>query len=38
VWIGLIWLKIGQVVGCCEYAYEHSDSTKYDQFLDKSNV
>jgi hypothetical protein len=38
VWIGLIWLRIGQVVGCCEYAFEHSGSTKYDAFLDKWNA
>jgi hypothetical protein len=28
VWIGLIWLRIGQVAGCCEYAFEHSGSRK----------
>jgi len=38
VWIRLIWLRIGEVAACCEYAFEHSGSTKYDEFLDKSNV
>jgi len=33
-WIGLIWLRIGQVVCTCKCSNEPSGSTKRGEFLD----
>jgi hypothetical protein len=33
-WIGLIWLRVGQVAGCCECGNEPSGSIKRGEFLD----
>jgi hypothetical protein len=33
-WIGLIWLRIGQVAGDCECGNEPSGSIKYREFID----
>jgi hypothetical protein len=37
-WIGLSWLRIGQVAGTCECGNEPSGSTKCGEFLDKLQV
>jgi hypothetical protein len=34
-WTGFIWLRIGQVVGCCECGNEPSGSIKCGEFLDQ---
>jgi hypothetical protein len=33
-WTGLIWLRIGNVAGCCECGNEPSGSIKHGEFLD----
>jgi hypothetical protein len=33
-WIGLIWLRKGQLEGCCEYGNEPAVSVKCGEFLD----
>jgi hypothetical protein len=33
-WVELIWLRIRQVVGACEFGYEPSGSIKFGEFLD----
>jgi hypothetical protein len=33
-WSGLVWLRQGQVVGCCECGNEPLGSTKCEKFLD----
>jgi hypothetical protein len=33
-WIGLIWLIIGKVEGCCEHGNDPSSSIKCVEFLD----